>query len=442
MRGYPSATETSPPTRFGKLLRELRRERGLTPGGLARRVGLSVSAIGGYEAGYRYPPRRRLPEFARALETTEGELAQLLPPRAALSSPFGRALRELREGCGLTQQQLAERVGLRTETIDRYEGASIHPGGEGFPEFVTRLAEALDVPPAEIDESLSRSHPPRVPTDFGHRIRQLRFDRGLTQEQLGMRCGRTAHMIYNYEICGLYPKPSLLPALAASLEVEVSELERLLPWLQGKPESTPFGGELRRLRNQRGWTQRQLAGRADMGAGAISNYETRGAYPKLHTVAALAWAFGVPREQLARLLPPQPETTPLGRELKRLRKERGLLCQELAKQVGCSGSSISAYERGQIQPGVDTSAALARALGVPEERFVDLHLPRAETTRSGRELRRLRQERGLTLQQLAALSGCLPSNLTRYEGGRRRPDPRSRAALALALGVPEQQLQL
>ena len=587
MRRERGTVETSPPTSFAQQLRRLRREQRLSQVELARRAGLSIGIIRGYEAGHHHPSRPRIPQLARILGVSEDELARHLAPPTE-TSPFGRVLRELRERRGLTQQQLAARSGCTAHVISHYEIARTHPNPEnldaiaaalgvpphqlsalaaersparqstafgrlireariargltlqelareaGVPErtlanyetrnihpqerhlsrVVASFARALDLAPAEIEESLSRPRPARVPTDFGHRLRQLRVDRGLTQEQLGARCGCSMYVISHYETGKAYPNPSLLPVLARVLDVEAGELARVLPLLRTGKASTPFAKELRRLRSQHGWTQGELARRAGVRRSSISSYEAASKRPSAPALAAFARALGVPPEQLERLLP-QPKTTPLGRELrrlreqcaltqeqlatrigrnpvtvscyerghrhpptrdlptlaqalgvspdqleglsppqhvsettpfgrelKRLRKELGLTLAQLAKRVGCGQSNISTYERGRARPGVDTLAALARALGVPEERFAELLPPRPKTTPFGSELRRLRRERGLTLGELATRSGRSPASISSYEHGRNRPRAAGLAALARALGVSEQRLQL
>jgi transcriptional regulator with XRE-family HTH domain len=55
---------------------------------------------------------------------------------------FGTRLRELREGAGLTQQQLGERAGCHTMTIAKLEAATQEPA---WP-LVLALAGALGVP--------------------------------------------------------------------------------------------------------------------------------------------------------------------------------------------------------------------------------------------------------------------------------------------------------
>jgi transcriptional regulator with XRE-family HTH domain len=55
-------------------------------------------------------------------------------------------------------------------------------------------------------------------------------------------------------------------------------------------------------------------------------------------------------------------------------------------------------------------------------------------------LRRLRRERGLTLEAVAYLSGIDEATLSRIERGRQRPKPETIVAIARALGTRPRQL--
>ena len=54
----------------------------------------------------------------------------------------GEALRERREEMGISQQELAERVGVSLQTIGRWERGVVAPQGQNL----VRLAEATEKP--------------------------------------------------------------------------------------------------------------------------------------------------------------------------------------------------------------------------------------------------------------------------------------------------------
>lgn len=57
------------------------------------------------------------------------------------------------------------------------------------------------------------------------RIRKLRVDRGLTQEQLADKCGLTdKSTISHWEVGDTSPRPGLIPKLAKALGVTVGDL--------------------------------------------------------------------------------------------------------------------------------------------------------------------------------------------------------------------------
>ena len=429
----PPPKETTP---FGRTLRELRVRRGLTQRELAAQTGCDVTVIWRYESGRGQSAPQKLGAIAAALDVPLRQLHALIPE---LRSPFAELLRSTRTARGLTQKRLARAVGLEEKTIAAYENANIHPGKNRLSGLVVRLAKALDLPPAQIEECLPRRRRAAAPSLLGQRLRQLRLDRGLHQRELAARCGLHKIAISKYETGKAYPPPDILRTLARKLGVAAREFAHLVPPLPTRAKPTPFGTELRRLRSQRGLTQKQLATRAGMQASTITTYEARASHPNPDALAALARALRVPRKQLAQLLPPPPTTSSLGRTIRELRQQRELTQKQLATRIGCREEAISGYERGRKHPTSANLTALARTLRVSRERLARL-LPRPKTTAFGRELRQLRRRRGLTQEELATRAGCHPATISGYERGEKRPGSAGLTALARTLGTPGEQL--
>ena len=80
---------------------------------------------------------------------------------------FGDRVRVLRVRCGLTQQQVANRVDVSVSYISKVENGKLHFGDYPSEKFIHKLAEQLN---ADEDELLLLAD--KVPTSIRKRIRQ------------------------------------------------------------------------------------------------------------------------------------------------------------------------------------------------------------------------------------------------------------------------------
>lgn len=105
-----------------------------------------------------------------------------VPPSARL--PLGERLAELRRGCGLTQQQLADRAHVSLSLVSQAERGRIGVSTA----TLSSLCTALGVPVAELFSAprLGQREP-----DTGQRVRRARRSRGMTLEAAAGLAGKS-----------------------------------------------------------------------------------------------------------------------------------------------------------------------------------------------------------------------------------------------------------
>lgn len=111
---------------IGEIIRHIRKERGLTQLALAMRLGVTPQAVGKWERGESEPDLSLLIPLAEALRVTPGTLfgAEREDWRGCpdfLADGLPESLRRRRRAAGLTQTQLAERLGIRPQTVSKWE---------------------------------------------------------------------------------------------------------------------------------------------------------------------------------------------------------------------------------------------------------------------------------------------------------------------------------
>lgn len=189
---------------------------------------------------------------------------------------------------------------------------------------------------------------------------------------------------------------------------------------------------LKRYREEKGFTQRQLAERAGVSASYINEIENGHKRPSLRVLNRIAAELGVPAGVLVgRLAEGEPAAgLTMGDKLRLARLEKGLTLTELAQKAGVSAGYLSDIERGHALPAVETLSDLAAALGV---RVSDL--TRKELPALGEKVQRLRLNLEMSRTELARSAGMSPSFVGQLEEGKARASLDSVERLAMALGV-------
>ncbi len=126
------------------------------------------------------------------------------------------------------------------------------------------------------------------------------------------------------------------------------------------------GESIKRIRKQKGWTQKDLAENSMINLSSIKQYEAGRSNPKYDNRIKLANTLGVHPDDLTREpLPQNPNVCMnFGERLKTLRKYRKLTQRELGTKCDMPDSQIRKYESNNITPRLDTLIKLANALNV------------------------------------------------------------------------------
>ncbi|HAP32869.1 MAG TPA: transcriptional regulator [Firmicutes bacterium] len=128
-----------------------------------------------------------------------------------------------------------------------------------------------------------------------------------------------------------------------------------------------------------------------------------------------------------------------GEVVRRVREEKGYSLAELAEKAGISFSYLSEIERGSKKPSIKTVEKLTSFLNISPGELVGN--TEQDGISLGERVRLLRQERGLSLQELAESAGLSYSYICEIERGLVKPSLRALRKTAAALNVPVNQIK-
>lgn len=131
---------------IGEKIKRMRTEKKLTQKQLADRMGVTQSHVWQYENGLANPSDKQIKKFADALGISVNELLSAeesnKTENKSRTMTVGERIREIRQKAGLTQKQLADRMGVTPSHIGQYERGLRRPSNEKIKKF----ADALNIP--------------------------------------------------------------------------------------------------------------------------------------------------------------------------------------------------------------------------------------------------------------------------------------------------------
>ena len=120
---------------------------------------------------------------------------------------------------------------------------------------------------------------------------------------------------------------------------------------------------IRQLRQERDWSQLDLAVQLGASVGAVYKWERGLAVPQPQHQQRLAALFGVSVEDIGAALTPVPDR-PSKKTIRQLREERGWTQVRLAVRLGVAPDTVSHWERGVNRPRPGMQQGLAQLFGV------------------------------------------------------------------------------
>lgn len=130
---------------------------------------------------------------------------------------IGEKIRKTRIEKGLTQKQLADRMGVTQSHVWQYENGLVKPSDKQIKKF----ADALGISVNELlsaEESNKTENKSKTMT-VGERIREIRQKAGLTQKQLADRMSVTPSHIGQYERGVVHPSNEQIKKFADALNI-------------------------------------------------------------------------------------------------------------------------------------------------------------------------------------------------------------------------------
>ena len=218
--------------------------------------------------------------------------------------PFNNKLKNLRVQNNLTQEQMARKLNTTRRTYIYYETGNKYPSEDWlnrianyFNVEISFLTDEQDEPIANVQpqESFSNKlNELEMTFSFSKRLKNLRLQNNLTQEQLAQKLDITRRTYIYYETGKKYPSDDLLNRIANYFNVENSflmdEEDELIA--NAQPQGG-FSNKIRELRLQNDLSQEMLSRKLGIATRTYIYYEKGHKYPSIEMLAQMADLFKV-----------------------------------------------------------------------------------------------------------------------------------------------------
>ena len=214
-------------------------------------------------------------------------------------------------------------------------------------------------------------------------------------------------------------------------------------------QATDVGQAIRQGRQAKGLTREQLAEQSGCFETTIEKIETGEFRGDRDQLRKLADVLEIDPSELFTLLlnkrSPAPEIYS-GSDVRRARKAMGLTQQQLAALAECCGRTVSSFELGKNRPQRRVLHAIVKVLGdyLSDVAPGKVAEPKSKTHAAGKakkkvklappahigeKIKRAREAKGMSQEQLAEIIGAYPYTIAWIERGKERPTPELEEAI-------------
>lgn len=282
-------------TMIGGKIAELRKEQGLNQKELAKKIGVSRSALSLYEIDRREPDLETVKKIASLFGVTTDYLLGLAKGGNTM---LGKRINELRRASGMTQEELGKKLGVIKQTVSSWENDSSEPNHAATIALAKLFGVTTDyLLGAEGDAMGTEEKINEIAQRVGRNIRSIREQAGLSQKDFAEGFGVSAGAVGMWETGRREPDINMLIQIAHFGGTNLDDLvmKELTPPIPLYVRNMVY------LRKKRGYSQGELATILGLqGASSIDLVESGKCELPVSKLVHLAEFFGVTMDQITK----------------------------------------------------------------------------------------------------------------------------------------------
>lgn len=282
-------------TMIGGKVAELRKEQGLNQKELAKKIGVSRSALSLYEIDRREPDLETVKKIASLFGVTTDYLLGLAKGGNTM---LGKRINELRRASGMTQEELGKKLGVIKQTVSSWENDSSEPNHAATIALAKLFGVTTDyLLGAEEDTMGTEETINEITQRVGRNIRSIREQAGLSQREFAEGFGVSAGAVGMWETGRREPDINMLIQIAHFGGTNLDDLvmKELTPPVPLYVQNMIY------LRKKIGYSQSEMAMELGLqGPSSIDLVESGKCELPVSKLVHLAEFFGVTMDQITK----------------------------------------------------------------------------------------------------------------------------------------------